>query len=164
MYNKYPNQQLVAELLKSNYSLRVLAKFDGKEPFAANCFFPNENEVIVKAGSDNTKYRKRLDEVEFGYGTATVTGLQVIYCVNAARAIEENEVSGRVYDADTVLRDYMDDSTVEIGTGIGILKCWLKVESVKEQKVVEEMFELFTGEKFKTFVCDCIEQTRIEEA
>lgn len=66
-----------------------------------------------------------------------------------------------ITDADTILKDQIDSLEDNDYTGIflEILQIWKKTETPYERKMVQEMFETFTGMKLVDYFEKCVKDT-----
>lgn len=64
-----------------------------------------------------------------------------------------NTPNGIIFDANTILRDYINNANFEITSiGFDMIEIW---RHSTDKPAVEKSFELFTGQKFITWLKDC---------
>lgn len=70
-----------------------------------------------------------------------------------------NTPDGQIVDADTILKDYMDNMDWEIsGIAVDLLKMFLDAD--KEKKgMFYDMFRFFTDRSFGEYLDECLEKT-----
>lgn len=79
-----------------------------------------------------------------------------------AEWIYQHKPNGKgITDADTILKDQIDSLEDNDYTGIfpEILQIWRKTETPYERKMVQEMFETFTGMKLVDYFEKCVKNT-----
>lgn len=69
----------------------------------------------------------------------------------------ENTPNGRVVDADTILKDMLDESDFEVsGLARELIQIW---QNASDRSSVEQLFCLFTGCAFEDYLDQCIRDT-----
>ena len=75
--------------------------------------------------------------------------------VKTVRNLHNGTPEGVIHDADIILADLLDECSYEIsGIAEELFDIW---ENAKDKKVVEDLFELFTGYKFDDYLKSCEE-------
>lgn len=79
--------------------------------------------------------------------------------VKCVRELCKNTPDGVIIDADTILKDIMNDVNFE-ETGIAeeILEIWEKADTGNGHQAVEELFLTFTGIKFEEYLKKCMKE------
>lgn len=73
--------------------------------------------------------------------------------VKTVRNLQNNTPEGLIRDADTILADLLDEGSYETsGIAEELFDIW---ENAKDKKVVEDLFELFTGYEFDDYLKLC---------
>lgn len=69
----------------------------------------------------------------------------------------ENTPNGRIVDADTILKDLLDESDFEIsGLAKELIQIW---QNASDKASIEQLFCLFTGCAFEDYLDQCIRDT-----
>jgi hypothetical protein len=79
--------------------------------------------------------------------------------IRHVRELSKNVPDGMIRDADTILKDIMDEASFE-ETGIAeeIFGIWEAADSENGRRIVEEMFLVFTGTEFEEYLKVCMKE------
>lgn len=80
-------------------------------------------------------------------------------CALAAKAVElyRSTPAGGIRDADTILKDFVDEADMELtGIGLELIEIWLNSPA---KAPIERVFHNITGREFKEYLEECVAMT-----
>ena len=128
--------------MKYGERVRIILGEDTDKKGVVEGFNAFMQEYIVNLDEGKTKAYK-ANELESVFGCSIKDEIEKI------RNLHNNTPEGIIHDADTILADLLDEGSYETsGIAEELFDIW---ENAKDKKVVEDLFELFTGYDFYDF-------------
>ena len=134
--------------MKYGERVRIILGEDTAKKGVVEGFNAFMREYIVNLDEGKTKAYK-ANELESVFGCSIKDEIEKI------RSLHNNTPEGIIHDADTILADILDERFYETsGIAEELFDIW---ENAKDKKVVEDLFELFTGYEFDDYLKTCEE-------
>ena len=134
--------------MKYGERVRIILGEDTDKKGVVEGFNAFMQEYIVNLDEGKTKAYK-ANELESVFGCSIKDEIEKI------RNLHNNTPEGIIHDADTILADLLDERFYETsGIAEELFDIW---ENAKDKKVVEDLFELFTGYEFDAYLKTCEE-------